>query len=112
MARLASTSLTIDRPPLELGWDKHRRWWDDALASITTNLDPNAADLTGSLLRFQRADGYAFYLVTKHKPLTLQHVAIGDAWWVEPETIRGLLERDVRQQLQRAAAYKQLFLKR
>lgn len=57
-------------------------------------------NIKGMLLRFQIADGYAYYLVTKTRPLTVQRVigfmfeySLPDAY------IRGLNKADVEQQL-------------
>lgn len=83
------------------GWGGYGAWHDAQLAALTTNTDSKAADLTGSLVRFPRADGHAYYVVTKHKPLTLSCVLLGDAWEAAPETIRGTREEDVRDQLRR-----------
>ena len=52
-------------------------------------------EVVGALLKYQRADGYAYYLVVKDRPLTLQHVPVFDGYGVEPELIRGLTLLDV-----------------
>lgn len=51
--------------------------------------------LLGKVLRWQRADGYAEYMVWNTKPLTLMHLPVGDAWSVETPLIRGLNLADV-----------------
>jgi hypothetical protein len=56
---------------------------------------------------WMKHDGFAYYLVTKHSPLTIAHVPICDAWTIEPALIRGLNHDDVRQQLRVAAAWKE-----
>ncbi len=53
----------------------------------------------GVLLRFPVADGYAFYLVVKRHPLTLQHVPFGDAYEISDAHIRGLTLHDVAVQI-------------
>jgi hypothetical protein len=65
-------------------------------------------EVVGALLRFPRADGYAFYVVTKDKPLTMAHVPFGDAWQVEPALIRGLVRGDVIEYLRRQRSWKSL----
>ncbi len=93
-------------------WSKYSEWFDNLLAKYQTNKDPDAKDLTGSLLRWQRADGYAYYVVTKHSPLTVANLPIGDAWQVEPALIRGLRAEDVREQLRRDETMAKLFKKK
>lgn len=84
---------------------------EQEMAAICHNTDPDAADLTGSQLKFPRGDGYAYYVVCKHKPLIVQRIAIGDDWAVEPAMIRGLREQDVRDQLRQEAALRSFFAK-
>jgi len=52
----------------------------------------------GIVLQFPVADGHAFYVVVKDKPLTLQHVPFGDGWQIPAAHVRGLTLRDVRDQ--------------
>jgi len=52
----------------------------------------------GIVLQFPVADGHAFYVVVKDKPLTLQHVPFGDGWRIPPAHVRGLTLCDVRDQ--------------
>tara|TARA_Y100000310_G_scaffold280329_1_gene299985 strand:- start:328 stop:630 length:303 start_codon:yes stop_codon:yes gene_type:complete len=77
----------------------YSKWFDEQMAKIGTNSNPHASDLTGSILRWQRADSWAYYVVTKHSPLTIAHIDICDGWRIEPALIRGLRITDVRQQL-------------
>ena len=51
-------------------------------------------DITGLLLSFPYADGYAFYQVVKVKPFQICHVPYGDAWQVDGMMIRGLRIQD------------------
>ena len=51
--------------------------------------------IVGRIVRFPYADGYAFYLVTKEKPLTLQHIPVGDRWQVPYYQIRGFRKVDI-----------------
>lgn len=50
------------------------------------------ADLPGTVVKFQIADGYAMYL---YKDGGLYHLPVGDAYRVLPATIRGLTKSDV-----------------
>ena len=69
----------------------------------------NKGDLVGEAIQWPRGDGAAMYMVVKQKPLTLAHVAIGDAWQVEPALIRGTTLADVRQMVKNSRAMKELF---
>jgi hypothetical protein len=67
-----------------------------------------AGKAVGTLLRFPMADGYALYVVTSEKPLTLQHVPFGDAWQAAAATIRGVTMSDVQAQIRSTLAYDQM----
>lgn len=56
--------------------------------------NPNA-DLTGAILEFPAADGYATYVVTKNSPLTLQHIQYCDGYTIPAAHVRGLERSDV-----------------
>ena len=64
------------------------------------------------VIKFQVADGYAFYFVKSRKPLVLQHIPFYDAYRVHPALIRGLTLVDVQGMLQREQALKALFSER
>jgi hypothetical protein len=51
--------------------------------------------ITGALLSFSVADGYAYYLVKSDNPLELQHVPLFDAYRVQEAFLRGLTRDDV-----------------
>lgn len=55
--------------------------------------------VVGAVLRWQRGDGYAYYIVTKERPLTLAFISAGDRWAVEDALIRGLTLADVKQMI-------------
>jgi len=69
-------------------------------------------DLTGAMLKFPVADGYAFYQVVKAKPLQVMHIPYGDAWQVDGIMIRGLRVDDVREELRRERTMAKLFGKK
>lgn len=52
----------------------------------------------GAIWKTQIADGYAYYLVVKSAPLTLQWIPYGDAWQAPAPLIRGLRLSDVQAQ--------------
>lgn len=51
--------------------------------------------LVGRLFGFPIADGSAWYIITKAKPLTLQWVPYMDAWQAPTYVIRGLRTEDL-----------------
>ena len=59
----------------------------------------NPGDLVGETVSWPRADGRAIYVITKQRPLTLKHVAIGDAWEADGATIRGFRLKDAKAQV-------------
>jgi hypothetical protein len=87
----------------------YNKWYDVQIAEIETNTDPDANDLSGSVLRFHVADGYSVYVVTWHSPLTIAHVEIGDAYAIDPAHVRGLRVEDVRLQLRQAQSMRRIF---
>jgi hypothetical protein len=109
MAKLDPNPYPLPEP----NWQDFRNSPDtkvfDALLEASNNLDLDSGEVEGGMLRWQRADGYAWYIVTKAKPLTVQHVPYGDAWSIEPALIRGLNMQDVLEQLIRAKRMHDLF---
>jgi len=102
MAQLARAFYSL--PPID--YSKARKWGEtdhdkafDALVAASDALPPG--HIVGGLIRFPRGDGYAYYLVTKDKPLTVQSVPYSDAWQADHMTIRGLRRADVEQMLDR-----------
>lgn len=65
----------------------------------------------GDVLQFQYADGYAYYLVVKRRPLTLQHIAIGDAWQLPWHQIEDMSLRTVEAKLEEQRKFYALFNK-
>ena len=57
-------------------------------------------EIKGGVFKVQIADGYAYYLVTKVRPLTVQHIHVGDAWRIPEAHIRGLNKADIVQFLE------------
>lgn len=68
--------------------------------------------IVGACLEFPVADGKAFYVVIKDKPLTIAHVPVGDAWHIDECTLRGINASYVRRSLQRNLMLKELFARK
>ena len=113
MAKLAPK---FDFPDYDtsLGWKEAFKAQEEALdklaeASAKIDFANPKASLKGALLKWQRADGYAQYIVTADRPLTIAHIPFGDAWTIEPALIRGLTRADIVEQLRRDKAMHDLF---
>ena len=92
----------LDTKPVEGNWEID--WQDYDKSSYEKQLNDlidtsDQVDVTktlvGVVISFQVADGYAYYRVSKDKPLTLQHIPFCDAYQVHPATIRGLGKQDI-----------------
>ena len=81
------------------------------LQTKSEQIDPKSPDLRGAILQFQVADGYAYYAVTKMKPLTITLIPWSDAYQIPEAHIRGININDVRAQLDRTRNIKSLFPK-
>lgn len=79
------------------------------LEGVAARLKPG--DIVGGILKFPVADGYALYLVQKAKPLTVQHIAYGDAYRVHDALLRGLTRADVDKQLEGERIFRDFFAK-
>ncbi len=106
MARLLEESLSLGRlPRLRTGENKeerNRKWKEyeskmDALQEISDNLP--AGEIKGGVLSFGVADGAAYYLVVKVRPLTLQHIDYIDGYHVHYALIKGLDRSDIEYEL-------------
>ncbi len=74
--------------------------------------ESNPGDTVGEVLRWQRADSYATYMVVSEKPLTITHLDLGDGWTIEPALIRGLNLSDVREMVRQNRALAAFFATR
>lgn len=52
--------------------------------------------VVGRLLEFGVGDGYAVYLVTREKPLTVMHIPYADAYMASGILLRGLRLSDIK----------------
>jgi len=66
----------------------------DELADRTLSAEPGT--VVGCLIKFPIADGFAYYLVKKARPLTLQWIPFGDAWEIPGPYLLGLNLTDVK----------------
>lgn len=64
------------------------------------NQASNDSDLVGKIVRWQRADGYASYMVWDVEPLRLVHLDLGDGYTVESALLRGLTLAEVRRMVE------------
>lgn len=69
----------------------------------------NTGKLVGEVVRFPAADGYAQYMVWKHAPLELVHLALGDAWSIPNAHARGLRITDIKANIERERGLAALF---
>ena len=87
--------------------------WENEIRRTETLIDalyrkqprPDSKTLVGAVLTFGVGDGYAMYVVTKDKPLTVQHVPQGDCWRADACTLRGINAAYVRQVLGRTKLF-------
>ena len=100
MARLDPNPYPL--PPFDIRGDwrqsPHVKAMDELLEA-SHKLPPGK--VKGAVVKWQRADGYAWYIVTSERPLTLQHIDYMDGYAVEPALIRGLTKADIEEMLER-----------
>lgn len=65
------------------------------LQKESRQVDIDAGDVVGLILRYPVADGYAWYVVVKDRPLTLQHIPYCDGYRIPDAYIRGLRKQDI-----------------
>ena len=74
-------------------WDAEEKWIEDLKAELRAK---SSGDLVGEEVNWPRGDGYARYLISKQRPLTLVHLEVGDAWHADGATIRGFRLQDAK----------------
>lgn len=110
MAKETRDSIVITTDYMADDW---RADEENQLARISARVRSDAeGDLVSEIVRWQRADGYAQYMVISQKPLVLSHLHIGDGYSVEPALIRGLRLADIREMVERERGLKELFASR
>lgn len=96
MAQYAG-SLEPDFKPDYTNYEENDRKESEWLANLKASLRAKSkGDLVGELLKFPAADGYARYIITKQRPLTVAHLSLGDAWQADGATIRGIRLQDAK----------------
>lgn len=97
MARLAPTSLDASKDGINFedfsqeGLKKADEYVSGLQKKmLEKNPDDPKCDITGVILQFPAGDGHAYYIVSKQKPLTLQHIPYADAWHALGVTIKGV----------------------
>ena len=113
MARLIKTNI---QPPdfgfadgrfdIERYNEDCQKYINDLVDSLWSGKDN---DLVGEIIRWQRADGYAEYMIANTEPLRLIHLEMDDAYEVEPALIRGLTLEDVTAMVEQERRIRTLF---
>lgn len=104
MAKLAGKYPGFNDKREGSSWEEHHEEQGRLLKAIEANsakVNPESDNLESAVIKFQVADGYAVYVVSKNNPLTLQHVPYGDGYQANEATIRGVNKNTVRTQLKR-----------
>ena len=77
---------------------RERDAWIEGLAEGFQS--EHKGDLVGETIRFPVADGYATYMVSCQRPLTLVHLCEDDGYRADPRTLRGTTAADVRSEVE------------
>ena len=93
-------------------WGKRTDVLFEELQKKSSAVNIDKGEVVGILLQFPIADGYACYVVSKARPLTLQHVPISDAWQIPMAYLRGIRKNDVLLQAHRRREIAKLFSKK
>jgi hypothetical protein len=89
----------IEAPPFSIEtWQKDEDAYTEKLRAAARWA--NDGEYVGEIVKWQRADGYAVYMVWSERPLQIMHVALGDGYTVEPSLIRGLTLAEVKKQVE------------
>jgi len=99
MAKVLPESL---KPPFEFDYSR-------GAINESIRKEQEWLDSLGEILQFPMGDGAAMYLIVKRTPLTLQHIAAGDAWMLPEWQLRGLTLREIDHMLAQERAIRALF---
>ena len=96
MARLLKTP-RFHKYSIVHDWDARVQWEGFQFKVLMKEHDKavEQGKIVDRILQWPIADGYAYYLVTKEKPLTLQWINVGDCWTMPAFAIRGLRVEDL-----------------
>lgn len=88
-------------------WEAGRELGAEYFAAVKERCREVGGDgeFVGEIVKWSRADGYAYYAVVNTDPLELVWVPYGDMWQVEAPLIRGLILDDVVQMIERDRAW-------
>lgn len=109
MARLDRDSIRIDVDYALPHKQRARQEKELLEAAANRARARHSGDAVGEMLRWQRADGYAVYMVTRESPLTLAHVDVCDGYTVEGALIRGLDLATVRRMVEAERKMREYF---
>ena len=108
---MAVLGTPIDLPKFDWnaarGQSEHEKAFDKLQAE--SDALGQRGEVKGRLIRFQVADGYAFYRIEKLRPLTLAHIDWLDGYQASPILIRGLRVDDVKDMLASGDRIRALF---
>ena len=91
-------------------WEVFNKRQEKLLTDLKKGVGRNK--IVGSIIKFQVADGYAFYRVESEKPLSLSHIPYGDAYQIPEAYMRGLTLSDVKDLLEYDRNLNKLFSKK
>ena len=94
--------------------EKYRQAENNYIETLAAEARQNGdSDLLGEVVKWQRADGYAMYMVWNTEPLELVHLeGIADGYTVEEALIRGLRLTDVNEMVENDRKIAEIFAKR
>jgi hypothetical protein len=110
---MAVLGANIDLPEFEWNKSLGESAHEQAFVALMRASDEagKRGEVKGRLIRFQVADGYAWYRVEKLRPLTLGHIDYLDGYAISAVYIRGLRLADVKDQLDHADRIAAFFAK-
>jgi hypothetical protein len=79
--------------PFEAEMARTDRLFEELMAA--SNRVDLSGDIAGLVVKFGVADGYAVYRVAKDKPLTLEHIPYGDAYYIDWRMLKGFTKADI-----------------
>lgn len=110
MAELVGSFVEPKPSRSDAPFEAQRMVWLDRLELELKRKSPG--EFVGRVLRWQRCDGYAEYVVVEQRPvLKIAHLDAGDGYAVEPALIRGLNVEDVSAMCKAEDALARMFAK-
>lgn len=108
MAKVVAYAGDFDKLDNE-SWDDFHTRTQGVMDGLLARSDALPDDVVvKGVISFPVADGSAFYMVSKEKPLHLIHIPYMDAWEADEITIRGLNVSDVKAMLKRSKSMPRL----